>query len=88
MTEKDKAIQDLLIKLDDLKKQLYAAKNLKLEYRLIEHGTWINCHCSVCGEEAIIAQNDTGGAWIMTPYCPFCGARLEYHGREDTDEQP
>jgi len=33
--------------------------------------------CSICGEEAISVDTDTGGAWIMTPYCPWCGAEME-----------
>lgn len=43
-------------------------------------GKWENRHiaphCSNCGEEAITEWNETGGAWIMTPYCPFCGADM------------
>ena len=43
-----------------------------------EHGHWTSdCRCSICGEEAITEWNETGGAWVMTPYCPFCGAEME-----------
>lgn len=55
-----------------------------IEYRIEtkpakKKGRWITDapKCSVCGQEAIIAQNDTGGAWVMTPFCPWCGAEME-----------
>lgn len=42
------------------------------------HGHWTeDCRCSECGAEAITAWNETGGAWVMTPFCPFCGAEME-----------
>ena len=37
-------------------------------------------HCSNCGEEAITEWNTTGGEWIKTPFCPFCGAKMEEQG--------
>lgn len=44
----------------------------------IRHGHWIDdCRCSECGAEAITEWNETGGAWVMTPFCPFCGAEME-----------
>lgn len=42
-----------------------------------KHASWIDKKCSICGEEAIIEWNETGGAWIMTPYCPWCGAEMD-----------
>lgn len=35
---------------------------------LDKHGTWIEGRCSVCSAEAINGN--------LTPYCPYCGARL------------
>lgn len=44
----------------------------------IRHGHWTDdCRCSECGAEAITEWNETGGAWVMTPFCPFCGAEME-----------
>ena len=44
---------------------------------------WVGCHCSACGLEAIVEQNDTGGAWVFTPYCPWCGAKMKYEPSGD-----
>lgn len=42
-------------------------------------------HCNNCGEEAITEWNETGGAWILTPFCPFCGTKME-RAKEATDD--
>lgn len=40
--------------------------------------------CSECENAAVLAWNETGGAWVMTPYCPFCGAEM---GQEEDDDE-
>ena len=40
-------------------------------------GIWDeNQRCSVCGEEAFSINTDTGGVWMLSDFCPFCGADL------------
>ena len=50
----------------------------------VKHGKWYQhdkkthgdslYHCSVCER---IALTDCGMVWELTPYCPYCGAKLE-----------
>ena len=54
----------------------------------VKHGKWYRhdkkthgdtCyHCSVCEKMAL---TDCGMVWELTPYCPFCGAKMD--GKED-----
>ena len=59
---------------------IYAAIDVLLS---TEHGAWIRtkdeagnevCHCSECGETACAGNC----FWdLETPYCPWCGAKME-----------
>lgn len=50
----------------------------------LKHGKWYRhdkkihgdtCyHCSVCEKMAL---TDCGMVWELTPYCPFCGAKMD-----------
>lgn len=50
----------------------------------VKHGKWYRhdkkthgdtCyHCSVCEKMAL---TDCGMVWELTPYCPFCGAKMD-----------
>ena len=47
----------------------------------VRHGRWLDGKCTVCGwEEPDVGTWDgyDAEAWIETPYCPNCGARM--HG--------
>lgn len=54
----------------------------------VKHGKWYRhdkkihgdtCyHCSVCEKMAL---TDCGMVWELTPYCPFCGVKMD--GKED-----
>lgn len=62
--------------LEACKKELDKAFELQ---RSVKHssGIWTNdSKCSVCGNEAIMIDTDTGGVWLLTDFCPFCGADL------------
>lgn len=51
----------------------------------IRHGHWTDdCRCSECGAEAITEWNETGGAWVMTPFCPNCGAKMDEVGDDES----
>ena len=63
---------------------LYALNLFKKLNHHSAHGHWTeDCKCSECGAEALLMPNETGGAWVMTPFCPFCGAEMEM----DEDEE-
>lgn len=38
--------------------------------------------CSACGEECITEWNEVGGEQLLTPYCPYCGARMDMNDDE------
>lgn len=40
-------------------------------------GIWgADSRCSVCGCEALSLPTETGDVWLLTDFCPFCGADL------------
>lgn len=50
-----------------------------IEISQVRHGRWLDGQCIVCGWE----EPDVGTwlgygseAWIETPYCPNCGAKM------------
>lgn len=46
----------------------------------VVHGRWLDGKCTVCGwEEPDIGTWDgyDAEAWIETPYCPNCGAKMD-----------
>lgn len=66
-----------------------------LDYAPVRHGEWvkdkddlywgnhfIHQHCSLCGGEAHL--NRFGTAYILSAFCPNCGARMD--AKEDADE--
>ena len=40
--------------------------------------------CSNCGKEPMYTRSKTSTkAWsCLTPYCPYCGAKMEYDGED------
>ena len=66
------------IEIDATPQELETYLEESQEWRRIKHGHWTDdCRCSECGAEAITEWNETGGAWVMTPFCPFCGTDME-----------
>lgn len=46
----------------------------------VRHGRWLDGKCTVCGWEEPDVCTWTGydsEAWIETPYCPNCGAKMD-----------
>lgn len=46
----------------------------------VRHGRWLDGKCTVCGwEEPDVGTWDgyDAEAWIETPYCPNCGAKMD-----------
>ena len=47
---------------------------------LVRHGRWLDGKCTVCGWEEPDVCTWIGydsEAWIETPYCPNCGAKMD-----------
>lgn len=76
---KEDEIQELVEEAPTVDVAKEIARELQSFVPRLRTGAWLGAPptCSVCGIEAIIEKNDTDGAWIMTPFCPFCGARME-----------
>lgn len=46
----------------------------------VRHGRWLDGRCTVCGwEEPDVCtwMGYDSEAWIETPYCPNCGAKMD-----------
>lgn len=58
-------------------------EDYQTEYKEVIKALWINGIktkapiCSNCRSEALEVELSTGGAYVMPPYCPFCGAEME-----------
>lgn len=50
------------------------------------HGEWKDNRCSVCGEKAQeeVDAYGTADGYILTPYCPWCGASMSANDRQVT----
>lgn len=49
----------------------------------VRHGRWLDGKCTVCGWEEPDVCTWIGydsEAWIETPYCPNCGAKMDLEG--------
>ena len=51
-------------------------EDVRGEWLTIKNDDVYVVRCSCCGREAILFPNDTGGAYLMSDYCPWCGADL------------
>ena len=50
-----------------------------IEISTVRHGRWLDGKCTVCGWEEPDVCTWLGydsEAWIETPYCPNCGAKM------------
>ena len=51
-----------------------------IEISTVRHGRWLDGKCTVCGWEEPDVCTWLGydsEAWIETPYCPNCGAKMD-----------
>lgn len=58
----------------------------------VVHGRWVDmgdfCQCSAC-KSVKLKEIDTyygKAAWIKTPYCPRCGAKMDGGGESGKDD--
>ena len=50
-----------------------------IEISTVHHGRWLDGKCTICGWEEPDVCTWLGydsEAWIETPYCPNCGAKM------------
>ena len=70
----------------DLSGEKFEAAILKIQaadVAPVRHGRWLDGKCTVCGwEEPYVGTWDgyDAEAWIETPYCPNCGAKMDLEG--------
>ena len=53
------------------------------ELEPVRHGRWLDGKCTACGWEEPDVCTWIGydsEAWIETPYCPNCGAKMDLEG--------
>jgi hypothetical protein len=58
----------------------YICEEQSADVAPVRHGRWLDGKCTVCGwEEPDVGTWDgyDAEAWIETPYCPNCGAKMD-----------
>ena len=70
----------------DLSGEKFEAAILKIQaadVAPVRHGRWLDGKCTACGWEEPDVCTWIGydsEAWIETPYCPNCGAKMDLEG--------